>query len=55
LEPLRRYSLPILIGLVFLVPYAGNILNLPLSPVQEALTPVINSLGKIFLGWRGVV
>jgi Zn-dependent protease len=54
LEPLRRYSLPILLGLVFLVPYAGQILHFPLSPVQEALSPVISSLDKIFLGWTGL-
>jgi Zn-dependent protease len=55
LEPLRRYSLPILLGLVFIVPYAGQILHLPLNPVSAALIPVITTLDKIFLGWTGFV
>ncbi len=56
LEPLRRYSLPILLGLVFLVPYAfGTILRFPLNPVQAALLPVIRSLDQIFLGWSNFV
>ena len=50
LEPLRRYSLPILMALVFIVPYAGRIIGIDLNPVGAALTPVINSLMKIFLG-----
>jgi Zn-dependent protease len=55
LEPLRRYSLPILLGLVFIVPYAGQILHLPLNPVSAALIPVITALDKIFLGWTGLM
>ena len=56
LEPIRRYSLPILLGLVFLVPYAfGTILRFPLNPVQAALLPVIRSLDQIFLGWSNFV
>jgi Zn-dependent protease len=56
LEPIRRYSLPILIGLVFLVPYAfGSILRIPFNPVQEALVPVIRSLQQVFLGWSSFV
>jgi Zn-dependent protease len=55
LEPIRRYSLPILIGLVFLVPYAfSSILQLPLNPVGAALSPVANALNHIFLGWVGL-
>ncbi|MEO8286680.1 MAG: site-2 protease family protein [Chloroflexota bacterium] len=50
LEPLRRYSLPILMALVFIVPYAGRIIGIDLNPVGAALSPVINSLMKIFLG-----
>jgi len=55
LEPLRRYSLPILLGLVFVLPYAGQVINIPLNPVSAALLPVIASLNKIFLGWTGLV
>ena len=50
LEPLRRYSLPILLGLVFLVPYAGQILHFPLNPVGAALVPVQQALLKLFFG-----
>jgi Zn-dependent protease len=50
LEPLRRYSLPILLGLIFIVPYIGQILNIPLNPVSAALAPVQQALGLIFLG-----
>lgn len=49
LEPIRRYSLPILLGLVFVLPYAGqNVFRIDLNPVQHALTPVIRLLGWIF-------
>jgi Zn-dependent protease len=41
LEPIRQYSIPILLGLVFLVPYFGaNILRIPLNPLGEAVRPV---------------
>jgi len=50
LEPLRRYSLPILLGLVFIVPYVGQILHIPLNPVSAALAPVQQGLQMIFLG-----
>ncbi len=54
LEPIRRYSLPILLGLVFLVPYAfESILRISFNPVGAALIPVIDSLRLIFLGWAG--
>lgn len=49
LEPIRRYSLPILLGLVFLVPYAASsVLRIDLSPVQQAITPVYRLLTWIF-------
>jgi Zn-dependent protease len=50
LEPLRRYSLPILLGLIFLVPYAGQILRIPLNLVGEALGPVQQVLLLLLLG-----
>lgn len=50
LEPIRRYSLPILIGLVFFVPYIGSLLGFSLNPVGAALTPVISLLRQIFFG-----
>ncbi len=40
LEPIRRYSLPILMGVVFLLPYASRVIGLPLSPVSEIMLPV---------------
>lgn len=40
LEPIRRYSLPILLGMVFIVPYAGNIIGVPLNLLGEAISPV---------------
>lgn len=48
LEPIRRYSLPILLGLVFFVPFIGRNLGIPLNPVGEALGPVISLLRGIF-------
>jgi Zn-dependent protease len=50
LEPLRRYSIPILLGVVFLVPYLGNSLGLPLNPVAEVIGPVRNFLVRLLLG-----
>ena len=47
LEPIRRYSLPILLGLVFVLPYAGsNVLRIDLNPVSQVLFPV-----RILLSW----
>ena len=50
LEPLRRYSIYILLGLVLLVPQIGRIIGVPLNPVQAALEPVLGLLYAIFLG-----
>ncbi len=55
LEPLRRYSLPILLGMVFFLPYIGQGLSraipgLELNPVHAALDPVISLLQKLFFG-----
>lgn len=52
LEPIRRYSLPILLGLVLIVPLVGQQLGMSLSPVTQVLSPVINLLSNIFLGGR---
>lgn len=40
LEPLRRYSIPILLGVVFLVPYLGRSLGVDLNPVSEVIGPI---------------
>ncbi len=40
LEPIRRYALPILIGLIFFVPYIGSAFGIRLDLVGEALGPV---------------
>ncbi|MGA7733619.1 MAG: site-2 protease family protein [Chloroflexia bacterium] len=51
LEPIRRYSLPILIGLVFLVPYAARTLFfIDLNPVGAIISPVIGLLSVIYFG-----
>ena len=55
LEPLRRYSLPILLTMVFFLPYIGQSLTraipgFSLDPVREALTPVIGLLQRLFFG-----
>jgi Zn-dependent protease len=49
LEPIRRYSLPILMGLVFLLPYAASrLFGFELNPVSNAITPVYQLLVWIF-------
>ncbi len=50
LEPVRRYSLPILLAAVFFVPYAGRILGIELNLINEALSPVVVALARLFLG-----
>jgi Zn-dependent protease len=50
LEPIRRYSIPILLGLVFVVPLLGRQLGISLDPVGQALNPIINLLQNIFFG-----
>ncbi|HKP52678.1 MAG TPA: site-2 protease family protein [Chloroflexia bacterium] len=56
LEPLRRYSLPILLTMVFFLPYIGQSLartipGFSLDPVREALIPVITLLQRLLLGF----
>jgi Zn-dependent protease len=48
LEPIRQYALPILIGVVFIVPYIGNALRFDLSPISEILAPVASGLLRLF-------
>jgi len=48
LEPIRRYSIVILLSAVFLVPMLGRQLGIGLNPVWEALNPVILGLRTIF-------
>lgn len=50
LEPIRRYSLVILLGLVFLVPMAGRIIGIYLNPLSAAIAPVQQLLQQVFLG-----
>ncbi len=50
LEPIRTYSLPILLAAVFFVPYIGNALNFDLNPVGIAIGPVATLLSNLFLG-----
>lgn len=50
LEPLRRYSIPILLGFVFLVPYLGRALFIDLNPLSAALSPVISLLSLVLFG-----
>ncbi len=47
LEPIRRYALPILIGLIFLVPYVGRAVGVPLNFVGEVLSPVQESILRV--------
>ena len=50
MEPIRRYSLPILLGLVFVVPMVGRMFGMDLNLVGEAVGPIITGLSRIFLG-----
>lgn len=50
LEPLRRYALPILLVMVFFLPYLGGRIGIDLNPVGEALRPVINAIQGLLLG-----
>jgi Zn-dependent protease len=51
LEPIRRYSLPILFAFIFIIPYAGRIIGIPLDLLSEALGPVITTLNNVFFGF----
>ncbi|HST06082.1 MAG TPA: site-2 protease family protein [Chloroflexia bacterium] len=51
LEPIRRYSIPILLGLVFVVPLLGQQLGIQLDPVSRALRPIYDLLQNIILGF----
>jgi Zn-dependent protease len=50
LEPLRRYSIPILLGVVFLVPYLGRSLGFALNPIAEIVGPISNFITRLLLG-----
>jgi Zn-dependent protease len=50
MEPIRRYSLPILLGLIFVVPLVGQLFGMSLNPLGAAIGPVISGLSRIFLG-----
>lgn len=59
LEPIRRYSIPILLTMVFLLPYLGQSIgdrifpdsNFSLNPVGAAINPVYSLLQRLFLGF----
>jgi Zn-dependent protease len=51
LEPLRRYSLPILLAAVFFLPYLGRIIGVPLNIVAQAITPIWQALELLLFGW----
>ncbi|MDQ3928961.1 MAG: site-2 protease family protein, partial [Chloroflexota bacterium] len=48
LGPIYRYSLPILLAVVFFVPYIGRTLGFELNPLGAALQPVIGLLQRVF-------
>ena len=50
LEPLRRYSMPILLGLIFLLPLLGRQIGIELNPVSEVIQPVATFLLRLMLG-----
>lgn len=51
LEPIRRYSLQILLAVIFFIPFiARNLLRTDLDLVSVALSPVLRLLGRLFLG-----
>jgi Zn-dependent protease len=50
LEPLRRYSLPILLVLVFFLPFLGQRIGITLNPVYEAVQPITTFLTRLMLG-----
>jgi Zn-dependent protease len=50
LEPIRRYSIPILLGFVFFVPFIGRYLGMNINPLAAALAPVIGVLNLIYFG-----
>ena len=50
LAPIYRYSLPILLGLVFFVPYIGRTIGINLNPLGAAISPVQEVLFRLFLG-----
>ena len=50
LEPIRTYSLPILLGAVFIVPTLGRSIGVDLDIIGDILFPVILVLQGLFLG-----
>ena len=51
LEPIRRYSLPILFGLIFIVPLAARTLFFTeLNPINAIIEPVIQLLTIVYFG-----
>jgi Zn-dependent protease len=48
LEPIRQYSLPILLGMIFFVPYIGTIFGFRLNLLGEAIGPVQALLFRVF-------
>jgi len=58
LEPIRRYSVPILLSMVFLLPYLAQSIGarifpesgFSLNPISEAINPIYTLLQRLFLG-----
>jgi Zn-dependent protease len=52
---LERYGLPILIGLLFLLPMAAEAMGLPFNPLASVLLPPIQALYNLILTLAGLV
>jgi Zn-dependent protease len=50
LEPIRQYALPILLGMVFFVPYIGQMFGFSLNLLGAATFPIRSLLGTVFTG-----
>jgi Zn-dependent protease len=51
---IERYGLFILIGLLFIVPFAAQSLGLPFNPLAEVLLPPIQGLYSLIISLAGV-
>jgi Zn-dependent protease len=51
---IERYGLLILIGLLFIVPFAAQSLGLPFNPLAEVLLPPIQGLYSLIISLAGV-
>ncbi len=51
---IERYGLLILIGILFLVPIAGDAVGLEVNPIASVLLPPVQALFQLILGLTGV-